>query len=203
MVKLSRGEHQVRGAPRRQVRDQNRRWPKPMDLDSSHIAQGPGRLDCRPQARRNSRGRESDRSMVGEAPAHNEATGRGLYAPLIGGPPVGPPVRARIVPKRAMSEAETRTVSTGARRAVGRDGGFEAFVLIPYLSLLTRGTDIARDSSDSFSTKCRSIQAGAALARRVSQQAFEHGTGIRVTGVISARVPTGPNSMQGPLVLTR
>jgi hypothetical protein len=24
--------------------------------------------------------------MVGEAPAHNEATGRGLYAPLIGGP---------------------------------------------------------------------------------------------------------------------
>ena len=27
--------------------------------------------------------------MVGEAPAHNEATGRGLYAPLIGGPPLG------------------------------------------------------------------------------------------------------------------
>jgi hypothetical protein len=27
--------------------------------------------------------------MVGEAPAHNEATGRSLYAPLIGGLPVG------------------------------------------------------------------------------------------------------------------
>ena len=72
--------------------------------------------------------------MVGEAPAHNEARGRDLYAPLIGGPPVGPPLRARIVPKRAMSEAETRAVSAGARRAVGRDGGFEAFVITPYLS---------------------------------------------------------------------
>jgi hypothetical protein len=68
--------------------------------------------------------------MVGEAPAHNEARGRDLYAPLIG----GPPLRARIVPKRAMSEAGTRAVSAGARRAVGRDGGFEAFVITPYLS---------------------------------------------------------------------
>ena len=57
--------------------------------------------------------------MVGEAPAHNEARGRDLYAPLIG----GPPLRARIVPKRAMSEAEMRAVSAGARRAIGRDGG--------------------------------------------------------------------------------
>jgi hypothetical protein len=38
--------------------------------------------------------------MVGEAPAHNEATGRDPYAPLISGPPVGPPLRARIAPKR-------------------------------------------------------------------------------------------------------
>ena len=32
--------------------------------------------------------------MVGEAPAHNEATGSGLNAPLIGWPPVGPPLSA-------------------------------------------------------------------------------------------------------------
>jgi hypothetical protein len=36
--------------------------------------------------------------MVGEAPAHNEATGRGLYASLIGGPLVGPPLSASMVP---------------------------------------------------------------------------------------------------------
>ena len=51
--------------------------------------------------------------MVGEAPAHNEATGRDLYASLIGWPPVGPPVSA-------CGEAETRAV--GAERAVGREG---------------------------------------------------------------------------------
>jgi hypothetical protein len=51
-----RGEPQVHGAPRRQVRDQNCRWPEPMDLDSSHTAQTTGRLDWRRQARRNSRG---------------------------------------------------------------------------------------------------------------------------------------------------
>jgi hypothetical protein len=33
----------------------------------------------------------------------------------------------------------------------------------------------------------RSIQAGAALAPGVSQQAFKHAAGIRVAGVISAR----------------
>ena len=58
--------------------------------------------------------------MVGEAPAHNEATGRDLYASLIGWPPVGPPVST-------CGEAETRAV--GAERAVGRDGGLEAAVL--------------------------------------------------------------------------
>ena len=51
--------------------------------------------------------------MVGEAPAHNEATGRDLYASLIGWPPVGPPVSA-------CGEAQTR--AAGAERAVGRDG---------------------------------------------------------------------------------
>jgi hypothetical protein len=55
--------------------------------------------------------------MVGEAPAHNEATGRDLYASLIGWPPVGPPVST-------CGEAETRAV--GAGRAVARDGGLEA-----------------------------------------------------------------------------
>src|SRR2546430_14296170 len=35
---------------------------------------------------------------------------------------------------------------------------------------------------------CRSMQPGAALASGVSQQAFEHGTGIRVACVIAARV---------------
>ena len=70
--------------------------------------------------------------MVGEAPAHNEATGRDLYASLIGWPPVGPPLSAR-------GEAETRAVSAG--RAVGRDGA-QASVLTP---LLARGTDIARN----------------------------------------------------------
>jgi hypothetical protein len=54
--------------------------------------------------------------MVGEAPAHNEASGRGLYAPLIGGPPLRPPLKTRIVPKRAMSEAETRAFSAGPCR---------------------------------------------------------------------------------------
>jgi hypothetical protein len=34
----------------------------------------------------------------------------------------------------------------------------------------------------------RSMQAGAAFAHGISQQAFEHAAGIRVTGVISARV---------------
>ena len=48
--------------------------------------------------------------MVGEAPAHNEATGRDLYASLIGWPPVGPPVSA-------CGEAETRAVSKGLRAA--------------------------------------------------------------------------------------
>ena len=50
--------------------------------------------------------------MVGEAPAHNEAR-RDLDAPLIARAPVGPPLSARIVPKRAVSEAETRAVSAG------------------------------------------------------------------------------------------
>ena len=36
--------------------------------------------------------------MVGKAPAHNEATGRSLYAPVIGGPPLVPPLSARMVP---------------------------------------------------------------------------------------------------------
>jgi hypothetical protein len=35
--------------------------------------------------------------MVGEAPAHNEATGRGLYATLIGGPPLVPPLSVRMM----------------------------------------------------------------------------------------------------------
>ena len=34
----------------------------------------------------------------------------------------------------------------------------------------------------------RSVQAGAALAASVSQQAFKHVTGIRVAGVMSAHV---------------
>ena len=61
--------------------------------------------------------------MVGEAPAHNEATGRDLYASLIGWPPVGPPLSAR-------GEAETRAVSAGGRLVAM---GLEASVLTPYL----------------------------------------------------------------------
>ena len=36
--------------------------------------------------------------MVGEAPANNEGPGRGLCAPLIGGPLVGPPLSVHTVP---------------------------------------------------------------------------------------------------------
>jgi hypothetical protein len=71
--------------------------------------------------------------MVGEARAHNEATGRDLYASLIGWPPVEPPLSAR-------GEAETRAVSAG--RAVGRDGGLEASVLTPDLSCCRKGDGI-------------------------------------------------------------
>jgi hypothetical protein len=136
MVKLDQGEHQVRGAPRRQVRDQNCRWPEPMDLDSSHTAQTTGRLDWRRQARRNSRGREGDRSMVGEAPAHNEATGRDLYASLIGWPPAG------------------RRWARAAKRKRERGGwsrwGARSIRPHPVSFLLARGTGIARKFSTSF-----------------------------------------------------
>jgi hypothetical protein len=54
--------------------------------------------------------------MVGEAPAHNEATGRNLYALLIGGRRAAAESAHR---PEAMSEAETRAVSAGARRAAG------------------------------------------------------------------------------------
>ena len=89
--------------------------------------------------------------MVGEAPAHNEATGRDLYASC--GPPVGPPLSAR-------GERETRAVGTG--RAVGRDGGLEAPVP-------AEGRGHRMQSSASFDA--RSIQAVAPLAPCVSQQA--------------------------------
>jgi len=47
---------------------------------------------------------------------------------------------------------------------------------------------IARRDATGCSKPRRSIQAGAALAPGVSQQAFKHAAGIRVAGVISARV---------------
>ena len=126
--------------------------------------------------------------MVGEAPAHNEATGRDLYASLIGWSPVEPPLSAR-------GEAETRAVSAG--RAVGRDGGARSIRPHPYLSCWRRGTDIARNPR-LVSTKCRSIQAGAPLVHGVSQQAFKHVTGIPVAGVIAARVtPIGKIPLGG------
>ena len=44
----------------------------------------------------------------------------------------------------------------------------------------------------------RSIQAGATLASGVSQQAFKHATGIRIAGVIAARVtPIGKIPLGG------
>ena len=74
--------------------------------------------------------------MVGEAPAHNEATGRDLYASLIGWPPRG------AAAERA--EAETRAVSAG--RAIGRDGGSK-HPSSPRIFLAgAGGTDIARTS---------------------------------------------------------
>ena len=169
MVKLSRGEHRIRGAPvvRYEIKIAVGRsqwtWivhtpPKPLE----------GSIGG--QARRNSRGREGDRSMVGEAPAHNEATGRDLYASLIGWPPVGPPLSAR-------GEAETRAV--GAGRAVGRDG---ARSTRPHP--VAAGGRTSQESSMSFD-KRRSIQAVAPLASCVSQQAFKHITGIRVGGVMA------------------
>jgi hypothetical protein len=56
--------------------------------------------------------------MVGEAPAHNEGTGRGFYALLMASRLVGPPLRGRMVPKRAMSEAENACGYVGARGGV-------------------------------------------------------------------------------------
>ena len=53
--------------------------------------------------------------MVGEAPAHNEGTGRGFCALLMASRLVGPPLRGRMVPKRAMSEAENACGYVGAR----------------------------------------------------------------------------------------
>jgi hypothetical protein len=65
--------------------------------------------------------------MVGEAPAHNEATGRDLYASLIDWPPVGPPLSARGEAERERLVLEGRLVAMG---------GSKASVLTP---LLARG----------------------------------------------------------------
>ena len=69
--------------------------------------------------------------MVGEAPAHNEATGRNLYALLIGGRRAAAESAHR---PEAMSEAETRAVSAGARRAAGLVGGVAAMAFVQWTS---------------------------------------------------------------------
>ena len=74
--------------------------------------------------------------MVGEAPAHNEATGRDLYASLIGWPPVGPPLSARGEAERERLVLEGRLVAMGARS------------IRPHPVSCWRGeTDIARTST--------------------------------------------------------
>ena len=46
--------------------------------------------------------------MVGEAPAHNEVSGRGFCTPVMGGPPVGAAAKRAHDALQAISEAQTR-----------------------------------------------------------------------------------------------
>ena len=108
--------------------------------------------------------------MVGEAPAHNEATGRDLYASLIGWPPVGPPVSAG-------GEAETRAVSKGLRAA--RRTPFEAWVgkrWYPMLVLEGLEAPVPAEGRTSdgildLVSTCRSIQA---VAPQQLELLFDH-----------------------------
>ena len=115
--------------------------------------------------------------MVGEVPAHNEAAGRDLYASLIGLAAGG-------------AAAKRARRSGNASRwcwKVGRDGGLEA--------------PVPADGGHRWNPRLvstRSIQAVAPLAPGVSQQAFKHLTGIRVAGLIAARVtPIGKIPLDG------
>jgi hypothetical protein len=60
----------------------------------------------------------------------------------------------------------------------GSDYDFDLFIIRQFLDGLQPGCSMSAGQ----------IQASAALAPSVSQQAFEHATGIRVAGVIPVRV---------------